>query len=64
MRPKVGDIITFRDGSCEIFKTGRVTWVGACGIDVQVGKTTGAMASVVTIDEEDIVPTPIPVEGS
>lgn len=61
-RPKVGDIVSFKSWggkSLGDIVTGRVTWIGGCGIDVKVGND-----DVVTIDEEDIVPTPKPTEGS
>jgi len=62
MRPKVGDTVSFKSwGGSRLgdIVTGRVTWIGGCGIDVMVGND-----DTVTIDEEDIVPTPIPAEGS
>lgn len=61
MKPKVGDTVSFKEwGGSHLgdIVTGRVSWVGVCGIDVMVGD------DCVTIDEEDIVPTPVPKDGS
>lgn len=58
MKPKVGDTVSFNMNGKVV--TGKVTYVSSyCGIDVTVGED-----DYETIEESDIVPTPIPAEGS